>query len=75
MTYTEKQDRWDCLTLCLEFDSQYEKIFTAFERIYIQYERANLLRNEAFEQPPELEQKIQDTLHRINKINWKSYKE
>lgn len=74
MTYTEKEVRWDKLTLCLEFDGQYEKTFTAFERIYLHYERAKLLRNEAFEQPPELEQKIQDTLHRIQRINWKSYK-
>lgn len=68
------QDRWDSLTLCLAFDSQYEKIFTAFERIYIHHERAQLLRDERFEQPPELEQKIKNTLTIIKQINWEPYK-
>lgn len=66
-------DRWDNLTLVLQFDSQYEQMFTAFERIYIQKERSELLKKGKWKIPEELEQKVQDTLMRIEKIKWQSY--
>lgn len=64
------QDRWDALTLVLQFDSQYERVLTAFERMYIHKERAEMLHGKGWEQPPELEEKIQNTLHRIQEIKW-----
>lgn len=66
-------DRWDNLTLVLQFDSQYERVFTAFERIYIQKERSEFLQKGKWKIPEELEQKVQDTLMRIEKIKWQSY--
>lgn len=70
----EAKNREKYLLWVLQYDSQYERVFTAFERIYIHYERARLLRDEHFKQPPELEQKVQDVLMRIQRMNWQPYK-
>ena len=61
------------LVLVLQFDSQYEKVFTAFERIYIQYERAEILRRGSWVIPPALEEKVQGILERIKQIKWQHY--
>ncbi|MDO4763862.1 MAG: hypothetical protein Q4A00_05720 [Flavobacteriaceae bacterium] len=68
------KNREKYLELVLRFDSQYERVFTAFERIYIQKERAELLQNGDWKIPETLEQKVQDTLTRIVRINWEPYK-
>lgn len=70
----EAKIREQYLLLVLRFDSQYERVFTPFERIYIQKERAELLQNGDWKIPEELEQKVQDILTRIVRINWKPYK-
>ena len=66
-------NRDDILLIVLQFDSQYEKVFTAFERIYIQYERAKILQGEEFTQPEKLEKKINDEFTRIIRMKWKPY--
>ena len=68
-----KSKRYDELVLVLQFDSQYEKVFTDFERIYIQYERAEILRRGDWEIPPELNIKVQEILLRIKQIKWQPY--
>lgn len=68
------QDRWDALTIVLQFDSQYERVFAPFERMYLHKERATLLQDKNFEQPQELEDKIQQTLQRIERIEWECVK-
>lgn len=68
-----KSRRYDELVLVLQFDSQYEKVFTAFERIYIQYERAEILRRGDWEIPSELNTKVQEILLRIKQIKWQPY--
>lgn len=68
------QDRWDALTIVLQFDSQYERVFAPFERMYLHKERATLLQDKNFEQPQELEDKIQQTLQRIERLEWESVK-
>ena len=65
--------REDILLKVLQFDSQYERVFTAFERIYIQYERAKILQDEEFTQPEKLEKKINDAFIRIQRMKWKPY--
>lgn len=68
-----KSKRYDDLILVLQFDSQYEKVFTTFERIYIQYERAEILRRGDWEIPSELNTKVQEILLRIKQIKWQPY--
>lgn len=68
-----KSKRYDDLVLVLQFDSQYEKVFTTFERIYIQYERAEILRRGDWEIPSELNTKVQEILLRIKQIKWQPY--
>lgn len=68
-----KSKRYDELVLVLQFDSQYEKVFTTFERIYIQYERAEILRRGDWEIPSELNTKVQEILLRIKQIKWQPY--
>ena len=70
----EAKIREEHLLLVLQFDSQYERVFTPFERIYIQKERAELCKHWEWKIPKELEQKVQDTLTRIVRINWEPYK-
>jgi len=65
--------REDILLKVLQFDSQYERVFTAFERIYIQYERAKILQDEEFTQPEKLEKKINDVFMRALRMKWKPY--
>lgn len=74
MNHKKPQDRWDALTIVLQFDSQYERVFTPFERMYLHKERATLLQDKNFEQPQELEDKIQQTLQRIERIEWECVK-
>ncbi len=66
--------RDDELLAVLQFDSQYEKVFTAFERIYIQKERAEILRYGNWKIPEELDEKVQNVLERIKKIKWSHFK-
>ena len=66
-------NREDMLLKVLQFDSQYERVFTTFERIYIQYERAKILQDEEFTQPEKLEKKINDVFMRTLRIKWKPY--
>ena len=66
-------NREDILLKVLQFDSQYERVFTSFERIYIQYERAKILQDEEFTQPEKLEKKINDVFMRIQRMKWKPY--
>ena len=68
-----KSKRYDDLVLVLQYDSQYEKVFTTFERIYIQYERAEILRRGDWEIPSELNTKVQEILLRIKQIKWQPY--
>lgn len=65
--------REDMLLKVLQFDSQYERVFTSFERIYIQYERAKILQGEEFTQPEKLEKKINDVFMRALRMKWKPY--
>lgn len=65
--------REDILLKVLQFDSQHERVFTAFERIYIQYERAEILRRGSWVIPPALEAKVQGILERIKQIKWQPY--
>ena len=66
-------NREDILLIVLQFDSQYERVFTAFERIYIQYERAKILQDEEFTQPEKLEKKINDVFMRTLRMKWRPY--
>lgn len=71
---TTTTDRYSNLTLVLMFDSQYERVFTAFERIYIQKERVECIRGEiSWKIPVKLNEKVQDILHRIERIGWEHY--
>lgn len=70
----EAKNREKYLLLVLQFDSQYERVFTPFERMYIQKERAELYNYWEWKIPKELEKKVQDTLTRIVRINWEPYK-
>lgn len=64
-------DRYADLTLVLMFDSQYERVFTAFERMYIQKERVEYIRDTyKWKIPVKLNEKVQDILHRIERIGW-----
>lgn len=64
-------DRYFDLTLVLMFDSQYERVFTAFERMYIQKERVECIRGTyKWKIPVKLNEKVQDILHRIERIKW-----
>ena len=65
--------REDILLKVLQFDSQHERVFTAFERIYIQYERAEILRRGSWVIPPALEAKVQGILEIIKQIKWQTY--
>lgn len=75
MQSRESREREKELSLVLRFDSQYERVFTAFERIYIQKERAEILQYGDWKIPEELERKVQETLTRIVRINWQPYKD
>ena len=44
-------NRDDILLKVLQFDSQYERVFTSFERMYIQLERSKILQGEEFTSP------------------------
>ena len=74
MNSVESKEREKVLQMVLQFDSQYEKVFTAFERIYIQKERAEILRYGNWKIPEELEIKVQEVLERIKQIKWEYYK-
>ena len=63
-------NRDDILLKVLQFDSQYERVFTSFERMYIQLERSKILQGEEFTQ---LEKKINDVFMRILRMKWKPY--
>lgn len=69
-------DRYTELTLVLQFDSQYERVFTAFERMYIQKERVECMRESyQWKIPLELDDKVQNVLHRMAQIKWQPYTE
>jgi len=63
-------NRDDILLKVLQFDSQYERVFTSFERMYIQLERSKILQGEEFTQ---LEKKINDVFMRTLRMKWKPY--
>lgn len=68
-------DRYTELTLVLQFDSQYEKVLSFWDRVFIHKERLSLEYRKVERMPPEVEQKVQDILHRIKQIKWKPFLE
>ena len=66
-------NRDDILLKVLQFDSQYERVFTSFERMYIQLERSKILQGEEFTQPEKLEKKINDVFMGTLRMKWKPY--
>lgn len=71
----EHNTRWKELTLVLQFDSQYEKVLSFWDRVFIHKERLSLEYRKVERMPPEVEQKVQDILHRIKQIKWKPFLE
>ncbi|WP_102980145.1 hypothetical protein [Chryseobacterium scophthalmum] len=71
MTYTESE-RFEKLTIALQYDSYGEKYLTAFERILIHQERSALINSRVFELPQTIEEKIKTKLIFIKSKNWES---
>jgi hypothetical protein len=59
------------LDLVLKYDTEKNPILSQTERSKINWQRAKIMRNEATALPPALQEKIDFTLARIKKENWK----
>lgn len=59
------------LLLVLAYDSEREKVFTCWERMYIHRQRARLFAELEPDTPPKLRVKIKYTLYEIKRIKWK----
>lgn len=73
MMSREDQIRENQLLLVLQYDSQQEKVFTAFERIYIHKERSEILSYGDWKIPEELDEKVQEVLAKARKLGWSPY--
>ncbi|MRJ10469.1 hypothetical protein EDL98_11285 [Ornithobacterium rhinotracheale] len=59
------------LLLVLAYDSEHEKVFTCWERMYIHRQRARLFAELEPDTPPRLKEKIREVQKRIKAISWK----
>lgn len=73
MTNTENE-RFEKLTIALQYDSYGEKYLTAFDRIFIHKERSSLLNSQVYLLPADVEEKINTKLIFIKSKNWESPK-
>lgn len=63
-------DRFQELTVALQYDSYGEKYLTDFDRMLIHQNRSALLNDKPHQLPNYLEEKIKPKLNYINKYNW-----
>ncbi|MGP2571448.1 hypothetical protein ACT4R9_08700 [Ornithobacterium rhinotracheale] len=59
------------LLLVLAYDSEHEKVFTCWERMYIHRQRARIFAGLEPDTPHKLKMKINDTHWKIRHLNWK----
>jgi len=71
MTYTESE-RFEKLTIALQYDSYGEKYLTAFDRILIHQERSALINSQSYQLPADVEEKIKTKLIFIKSKNWEA---
>ena len=71
MTYTESE-RFEKLTIALQYDSYGEKYLTTFDRIFIHKERSALINSQNYQIPADVEEKIKTKLTFIKSKNWES---
>lgn len=71
MTYTESE-RFEKLTIALQYDSYGEKYLIWYERIFIHQERSALLNSRVYHLPADVEEKINTKLTFIKSKNWES---
>ncbi|MCT3661075.1 hypothetical protein HZR00_00915 [Elizabethkingia anophelis] len=65
-------DRYEELTVVLQYDSYGEKHLSAFDRMFIQSERSALMNNAFYKLPPATEMRVQKVLSIVNQLKWKS---
>lgn len=71
MTYTENE-RFEKLTIALQYDSYGEKYLTWYERIFIHQERSALINSQYYQLPVDVEEKIQTKLNFVKSKNWEA---
>lgn len=64
------QQRFDELTIALQYDSYGEKYLTDFDRMFIHTERSALLNGRDWKIPEDTEKRVQEKLSYIRKYNW-----
>lgn len=71
MTYIES-DRYEKLTIALQYDSYGQKYLTTFDRILIHKERSALINSKDYKIPTDVEEKVKTKLIFIKSKNWES---
>lgn len=65
-------NRYEELTVVLQYDSYGEKHLRAFDRMFIQAERAAILGERKYTIPVYVEHKVQNILIIIHQLKWES---
>lgn len=68
----ENTDRIDNLCNCLKYDSYGEKKLDDFDRMEIHKEISSIVGKRKYKVSNEVEQKITEILHLIERLNWES---
>lgn len=64
------KQRFEDLTTALQYDSYGEKKLTDFDRMFIAKERSAVINGFRYAVPPDVEQKIQDILYIVKRLQW-----